>query len=276
MDKDSDFLFEAYQKICEAPIGPGSSYDDDPAGKIDPGASEKLSRTQYGKITEEDVYRIIANVKSFLEDHEGSVFPGSMDDLKLEIKIIIGETVEGVNPTKAGYASRVIRNELKRLNIISEVDGNVVVKDVEKVSEIGDEIEDTLGADTDEDKPRQFTLGAQYDVDRDDLPMSASQEAKDAHNALLRAGMAFGNHTGRDIIKATGLLYSQSKSVIAELEDLGVITKAEKGDRDDEDRVVDVGDEDERDYDTAVGNEYEKLRRNIHSGEAPVIRPDDF
>ena len=277
-DKDSDILFEMYQKIYEAPIGPGSSWDDEV--DIDPGQSERLSRKQYGEIGEEDVRLVIQNIKAFLQEHEGSVYPGSMSDLKTEIKVIIQDTVEGVNATKAGYAARVIKNELERLNIVEEIpDGEQVhVGNVNNIQEIEDEIEDTLGVDGDDSepqtKPAVVLLSGEYRVERDEIPLSASQEAKDAYEALLKAGMAFNTHTGKDIIKATGLPYSKAKTIIAELMEIGLVHLPEKDDSG-EDRIVDVGDEDE-DYDDAVSGEYEKLRRDIYGGESPVMRPDDF
>ena len=275
MDKDGDFLFEAYQKIYEAPIGPGSSWDNEIS--IDPSQTERLGKSQYGNIQEEDVYRIIQRIKDFLGDHEGSVYPGTLEDLKLEIKVIIQDTVDGVNATKAGYAARVIRNELKNLNVIDDtVDGtNVQVKDVEKVDTLSDEMGDALDID-EEPKPtvKALQLSGDYNVDRDDLPMSASDDAKQAHAALLKAGMAFGVHKGKDIIKAIDFPYAAAKGIVAELEEIGAITMAEK-EEDDEERVVDVGDEDTDDSD-AVAGEYEKLRRDIAGGESPVIRPDDF
>lgn len=274
MDKDSDFLFEAYQQIYEAPVGPGSAWDDELQGKLDAGASERLGKTQYGQIDEEAVHRIIQNIKEFLEDHENSIYPGTLEDLKLEIKVIIQNTVDGVNATKAGYAARVIRNELKRLNVIDDtVDGsNVEVKNVDKVDSLTDELDDALDAD---DKPAEFKLSAEYNIDRDDLPMSASPEAKEAHESLLQAGMAFGAHNGKEIVKATGFPYSKAKVVLIELEAIGVITKVED-ESDDEDRVVDVGDEGEDDYDAAVDREYETLRRDMEGGSAYTYRPDDF
>lgn len=277
MDKDSDFLFEAYQKIYEAPIGPGSSWDDEVS--IDPGQSERLAKTQYGGIGEEDIYRIIQNVKEFLSQHEGTVYPGNMEDLKHEIKNIIQNTVEGVNATKAGYAARVFRNELKRLNVIDDtVDGtNLEVQDVEKVDSLTDEMEDALETDAAPviKSPSPIQLSGEYNVDRDDLPMSASEDAKEAHAALLKAGMAFGTHLGKDILKASGFPYNKAKGVVGELEKLGVVAKAEQEDSG-EDKVVDVGDEGEDDYDAAVSSEYDKLRRDIAGGESPVMRPDDF
>ena len=206
MDKESDFIFEAYQKIYEAPVGAGGAYDDDV--KFSPERVKQLSGSTYGKISEEDVYAVVRNIKDFLEDHEGSTYPGSMTDFKLEIKVIIQSTLDSVNATKAGYAARVITNELKILDVIDEVGEMVRVKDVDKVDEIGDELEDTLG--TDEEKSRQFMLNAEYDINRD-IPMSASDEAKEAHDELMSAGMAFGKHKGTDIIKATGILYTAAK-----------------------------------------------------------------
>ena len=271
MDKDSDFLFEAYGKIYEAPVGPGSAWDDEVS--IDSSQSERLGKSQYGQIGEEDVYRVIQNIKEFLSDHEGSVYPGSMEDLKLEIKVIIQDTVEGVNATKAGYAARVLRNELQRLNVIDDtVDGtNVEIGNVDKVDSLTDELDDALDAD---DKPIDFKLNADYDVDREILA-TASAEAKEAHEELLKAGLAFGAHNGKVIVKATGLPYSVAKIILPELEAIGAVTKIEK-EEDDEDKLVDVGDEGDDDYDDIVSSEYGKLQRDISGGESPVMRPEDF
>lgn len=277
-DKDSDILFEMYQKMYEAPVGPGSAWDDDV--DIDPSQSKRLGTSTYGELPEDTVRAIIQNIKAFLQEHENGIYPGSMDDLKVEIKVIIQDTAEGVNATKATYASRVIKNELKRLNIIddSNLPDQVEIKNVDNIDEIGDEIEDTLdgGGDKPVAKNAPIFLSAEYTVDRDDLPMSASQEAKDAHEALLQAGMAFNKHTGKDMIKATGLAYSEAKDILGELVELGVIERPDQVD-DDEDRIVDVGGEkSDEDYSRAVSGEYEKLRRNISGGEAMTMRPDDF
>ena len=277
MDKDTDFLFEQYQKIYEAPIGPGSGWDDDV--EIDPDQSERLGKSQYGSIVEDDIHRVIANIKTFLSEHEGSVYPGSMDDMKTEIKVIIQDTIEGVNATKANYASRVIRNELKRLNVIDDVPGvdQVQVKDVSEVDTLSDELEDSLDGDGQTNNPTPFLLSQVYRVERDDLPMSASQDAKDVHELLLKAGMIFNTHTGKDIVKASGLPYSKAKTIIAELIDIGAVHLPDQEDDDTEDRIVDVGDEEgKEDYGTAVSGEYEKLRRDISGGEAITMRPDDF
>jgi hypothetical protein len=271
MDKDSDFLFEAYNKIYEAPVGPGSAWDDEVS--IDPSQSERLGKSQYGQIGEEDVYRVVQNIKEFLADHEGSIYPGSMEDLKLEIKVIIQDTVEGVNATKAGYAARVLRNELKRLNVIDDsVDGtNVEVQDVAKVDSLTDELDDALDVN---EQPGEFKLNLDYDVDRE-ISATASPEAKEIHNTLLDAGLAFGAHNGKALVKASGVPYSIAKVIFPELEAIGAISRIEK-EEDNDDKVVDVGDEDDDDYDDVVSKEYERLRRDISSGEAPVMRPDDF
>ena len=281
MDKDTDFLFEQYQKIYEAPIGPGSGWDDDV--EIDPDQSERLGKSQYGSIVEDDIHRVIANIKAFLSEHEGSVYPGSMDDMKTEIKVIIQDTIEGVNATKANYASRVIRNELKRLNVIDDVPGvdQVQVKDVSEVDTLSDELEDSLDSDGQTNNPTHFFLSQEYKVERDDLPMSASQDAKDVHESLLKAGMAFNTHTGKDIVKASGLPYSKAKTIVTELIDLGAVHLPDQDDADDdadgEDRIVDIGDDEGKDdYGTAVSGEYEKLRRDISGGSAVTMRPDDF
>ena len=107
-DKDSDILFEMYQKMYEAPVGPGSAWDDDV--DIDPSQSKRLGTSTYGELPEDTVRAIIQNIKAFLQEHENGIYPGSMDDLKVEIKVIIQDTAEGVNATKATYDSRVIKN----------------------------------------------------------------------------------------------------------------------------------------------------------------------
>ena len=274
-DNEADFIFESYGKIYEAPVGPGSSYDDELEGSLDTGASDRLSKAQYGEITEADVHRVIAKIKEFLQGHENSVYPGSMEDMKLEIKVIIGDVLDSVNPTKAGYAARVIRNELKRLNVITDVDGAVEVQNVHKVDSVEDELEDTLDVEDNDDAPAAggFVLSAEYKVDRDELPHTASQQAKIAHEALLSADMIWGAHSGMDIIKAADMRYADAKDVMSELEELGGIYKIEE--EEDEDRVVDVGDESDN-YDDVVSGEFDKLQRDMDSGASYTFRPDDF
>jgi hypothetical protein len=273
MDKDCDFLFEAYQQIYEAPVGPGSAWGDEVS--IDPSQSERLGKSQYGQIGEEDTYRIIQNIKEFLEGHEGSVFPGSMDDLKLEIKVIIQDTVESVNGTKAGYAARVIRNELKRLNIIQDVAGgdNIIVKDVEKVDGLEDKLGDALEL-KDAAVKQTFKLNNSYEVTgtpEDTL----SPNARKVLAQLLDTGDEF---VGRDFVKRVDNWYEDidGLKVAVELFNAKAIVPAQSEVDDDEDRVVDVGDEDDDDDRDVVNREYERLRRDISGGESPVMRPDDF
>jgi hypothetical protein len=274
-DNEADFIFESYGKIYEAPVGPGSSYDDELEGNLDASASDRLGKAQYGEITEADVHRVIAKIKEFLQGHENSIYPGSMDDMKLEIKVIIGDVLDSVNPTKAGYAARVIRNELKRLNVITDADGAVEVQNVHKVDTVEDELEDTLDVEDTDDAPAAggFVLSAEYKVDRDELPNTASQQAKVAHEALLSAGMVFGIHSGMDIIKAADMRYADAKDVMTELEELGGIYKIEE--EEDEDRIVDIGDESDN-YDDVVSGEFDKLQRDMDSGASYTFRPDDF
>ena len=274
-DNEADSIFESYGKIYEAPVGPGSSYDDELEGNIDPGASDRLGKAQYGEITEADVHRVIAKIKEFLQGHENSIYPGSMDDMKLEIKVIIGDELDNVNPTKAAYASRVIGNELKRLNVITDVDGAVEVQNVHKVDTVEDELEDILDVEDTDDAPATsgFVLSAEYKVDRDELPHTASQEAKIAHEALLSADMIWGVHSGMDIIKAANMRYSDAKDVMTELEELEAIYKID--DEEDDDHIVDVGDE-TKEYDDAVSGEFGKLQRDMDSGASYTFRPDDF
>lgn len=273
MDKDCDFLFEAYQQIYEAPVGPGSAWDDEVS--IDQSQSERLGKSQYGQIGEEDVYRIIQNIKDFLEGHEGSVYPGSMEDLKLEIKIIIQDTVESVNGTKAGYASRVIRNELKRLNIIQDVEGTdtVIVKDVEKIDGLEDKIEGALDL-VDASVKQTFKLNDTYEV----TGRPEDTLSPDARKVLAQMLDIGDELVGREFVKRVDDWYDDidGLKVAIELFNANAIIPAEP-EGSDEDHVVDVGDENERGGDAAaVAGEYEKLRRNISGGESPVMRPDDF
>ena len=57
--------------------------------------------------------------------------------------------------------------------------------------------------------------------------------------------MLFGQHTGKDLVKASGLFYPRAKVALPELEKAGAIIKAEKEARDDEDiEALDYGEED--------------------------------
>jgi hypothetical protein len=56
--------------------------------------------------------------------------------------------------------------------------------------------------------------------------------------------MLFGQHTGKDLVKASGLSYVKAKEVLPELEKAGAIIKAEKETRDDDVEALDYSEED--------------------------------
>ena len=181
---------------------------------------------------------------------------------------------------RAVHAARVILNALKEDGNLSErLDGTVDIVDT-NIDNVEDELEDVLGVD---DKPAVepqvdrikpgFQLSNEFTVDRD-LPADVSEDAKEAHAALLDAGMAFGTHTGKDLVKATGLSPLEAAySAIRELIDRDVILSKDADDETED--VVDVGDE--IDDETADKDFIDRTVQSAEWGnERPAMRPDDF
>ena len=96
---------------------------------------------------------IVIKVKSFLTSHENSHYPGSYKDFRQEIVNIVRDEA-GIGSANAGYAARVIQNELRRLNVIAvDKQNNVYVSDwgnerVQILSEHGSHIQTLRGEAT--------------------------------------------------------------------------------------------------------------------------------
>ena len=121
-DKDSGMLFEAYRKIYEAPVDPGGSWDDEDdavVSQFDKGELDRLAK--YKVPDKEMVAKVISAMKSFLLKHENSHFPGTYKEFREALVQEVAK-VAGIGKANAGYATRVVANALKRLNVLS-VDG---------------------------------------------------------------------------------------------------------------------------------------------------------
>ena len=244
MNNDEQLIFEAYmQKIDEAPIAPGDSYDEpfEPTS-IDKAQRKKLAKYSKETIDDDSLEAIIDKVTEFLNSHENKTFPGDEDEFRVKIRDLIvdagkeSETLK-INSTNAFYASRVIKNELKRLNIIQIVPGQ-------------------------------------------DVEVEVEGELKQA--VILITTDLRGEFTGKELIVALRdeYKYDKAKDISDQLLDAGVIKVAETDEEDDEEGNKKVGDLDlddsEEDYRSAVDTAYGDLRRDISSGQSPVMRPDDF
>lgn len=250
-DNDSDLLFEAYRKIYEAPVDPGIEWeDDDVAAKFDTGELERLAKY---KVPSTDVINdIVVGVKAFLEDHEGSHYPGSYKDFRKEIADVIRDRA-GLGSANAGYAARVIQNALRRLNVIS-VDGatrEVEVKEVEpkKVEKaIEKEVDDVV----------EVQISGTYEISRDS-GQTPNSEADKAHEILRKAiGSGF-KASGRDIINTLrkDMSLDDAKDITTQLlQSDGIIVPEEEDDS--EDRIVDTGDDEIGDDQHAAQDYFDK------------------
>jgi hypothetical protein len=121
-DKDSGMLFEAYRKIYEAPVDPGGSWGDEEGVVVSQFDKGELDRLAKYKIPDKEmVAKIINAMKAFLLKHENSHFPGTYKEFR-EALVQEVARVAGIGGANAGYATRVVANALKRLNVLS-VDG---------------------------------------------------------------------------------------------------------------------------------------------------------
>tara|TARA_R110002050_G_scaffold68910_4_gene149304 strand:- start:2288 stop:3202 length:915 start_codon:yes stop_codon:yes gene_type:complete len=303
MNNDEQLIFEAYmQKIDEAPIAPGDSYDEpfEPTS-IDKAQRKKLAKYSKETIDDDSLEAIIDKVTEFLNSHENKTFPGDEDEFRVKIRDLIvdagkeSETLK-INSTNAFYASRVIKNELKRLNIIQIVPGQDV------------EVQDVHDADVD----ASVEKGVQAAVKRGPAKTAAEIASDDEYNRFFgtKHKISFaqnyvlddevevegelkqavilittdlrGEFTGKELIVALRdeYKYDKAKDISDQLLDAGVIKVAETDEEDDEEGNKKVGDLDlddsEEDYRSAVDTAYGDLRRDISSGQSPVMRPDDF
>lgn len=242
--KDVQSLTEAYKQIAEAPTDPGPSFGDETAPPEDVKYLDKK-----GALSDEDkkdvLNKIVKEVKDMLESYEESHFPGSFKDFRDKIAEIVLDVYPPAGRANAGYTARVIQNYLRDAGVI--VDEKSKGVKVNTVSGAVDEPIAKAAAAKPAATPKAvtgFELSAKYDVDRD-VPMTVSDDAKMAHQNLLKQGMLFGQHTGKDLVKASGLSYPRAKVALPELEKAGAIIKAEKEARDDEDiEALDYGEED--------------------------------
>jgi len=230
-NRDTEFLFEAYTKIYEAPVDPGEAWDEpDIVGKFDKGSRERLGKY---KVSEDDtVIGIIDEIKQFLGQHENSHYPGTYKDFRSEVVDIV-RNVSGIGNVNAGYAARVIQNELRRLGVITvdKKQDTVEVNDVEaNKGVIDEELPDDVQAGIDPEsvpETTQLILSGEYEIDRD-IGANVSSEAKQVHRRLLSAGMGMGKFTGKQLVQASELPYSQAKVVLVELIEAGTVYLADK------------------------------------------------
>ena len=285
MNNDEKLIYEAYlQKIEEAPIAPGGSYDEPfEPGSIEKSQREKLTKYSKDTIDDESLEVIIAKVTEFLNSHENKTFPGDEEEFRLKIRDLIvdagkeSETLK-INSTNAFYASRVIKNELKRLNIIQIVPGqDVEVQDVHD-ADVDASVEKGVEAAVQQAPVTDKIIFSQNYVLDDEVEVEGElAQAKNLIAADLR-----GEFTGRELLMKLRdeFRYERAKEVAVELLNLGALKIAEADEDGDDSEDRKVGDLDlddsEEDYRGAVDTAYADLRRDIASGQSPVMRPDDF
>ena len=297
-DKEADLIFESYVKTMDEAWELGDDH------KLSDDRIKFMDRPQYGNITQEDVDKCISLFKAKLKEQEkleaevekkhgtaavkGVQIQFRDDDNKerslvhIFASILRSELTEKKNfyAARAVHAARAILNELKTDGKLNErLDGTVDIVDT-NIDDVDDELEDVLGVDDkpavkpqiDRTKPG-FRLSEEFKVDRD-IPADVSEEAKEAHAALLDAGMAFGDHTGKELVKTSGLAPLEvAYAAIRELIDRDVILSKD-ADNETED-VVDVGDE--IDDETADKDFIDRTVQSAEWGnERPAMRPDDF
>lgn len=121
-DKDSGMLFEAYRKIYEAPVDPGTSWDDEDEAVVSQFDKGELDRLAKYKIPDKEmITKVINAMKSFLLKHENQHFPGTYKEFRAALISEVAK-VAGIGKANAGYATRVVANALRRLNVLS-IDG---------------------------------------------------------------------------------------------------------------------------------------------------------
>ena len=170
--------------------------------------------------------------------------------------------------------ARVVKNELKRLDIIGLTGDKIIVADEPDESDVEASVE--KGVQQAVEQPSvlsdiQFRM--EYEVD-DEVPVDDEQLVK----ALIVVNKIFGvKKLGRDIITKLRDEFGSfdvAKKIGAQLVQDGILKEVE-----DEDKEIDIGGEQEfgdEDYESAVRSAYGDLRRDISGGASPVMRPDDF
>ena len=236
-DADSKLLFEAYyDKVFEAPVGPGSAWDDDdPAAKFEPGELEKLAK--YGVSKPEMINDITANIKRFIQDHEGGTFPGNFKEFKEDV-IDHVRHASGLGKANGKYASRVISNVLSRLDQI-DIDaatGEVTVNSVDNTAI-------KTAVKTAVDSVAEVRISGEYEIGVTS-GQTPDSEADKAHDILSKAiGRGF-KATGREIINILRKEVSldDAKSLANELLHSDGILLPENEDADGE-KEIDLGDD---------------------------------
>jgi hypothetical protein len=169
-------LFEAYQKIYEAPVDPGQAWDDSSAdvakkfkglmiGKK-PKKDVRDLLTQYG-LDDESQIKAIDAMKNFLAQFDDRHYPGNVRNFREDaLEHMMAET--GLPKTDARYATRVLQNAVTHLNVFS-VDGDEIkIQDVEKLDNtknvLNTPVKDmpVITAPTSLDK---FSLNSTYTID---------------------------------------------------------------------------------------------------------------
>ena len=250
-DKDSKLIFENYmQNITEAPVGLGSSWeDDDIASQFDKGEIDKLSKYKVG--SPELVNQIAAEVKEFISEHEGKVYPGTVKEFKTDI-INLVKDIADIGNANGKYAARVIANTLSRLDFIDidaatlevKVDDNINPDKVEKA--VKNKIEGIV------------TLQLRHDYEiGSESGQTPDSEADKAFN-LITQGLGRGfTSTGRNIIDILrkDMSLSHAQAVANELlrSDGILVPEAEE---DDEQKEIDLGRDVDRGDDRYAAGDY--------------------
>ena len=239
--KDVHCLSEAYKQVTEAPTDPGPSFKD----PVDAPDVKYLDKK--GEMSADDksdvLNKIIAEVKDMLESYEEGHFPGSFKDFRDKIADIVLDVYPPIGRANAGYTARVIQNHLREAGVIVDEKSKGV-----KVNTISSAVDEPIAKAVKEPaKPKKLSgwiLSAEYEVSRD-VPMTVSDDAKQAHQNLLKQGMLFGKHNGKDLVKASNLPYERAKAALIELEKNNAVVKIEAETRDDEDiEALDYSEED--------------------------------
>jgi hypothetical protein len=193
-DKDSKLIFENYmQNVNEAPIGPGSSWEDeDIASQFDKGELDKLSK--YKVSDPVIVNQIAAELKEFISDHEGKIYPGTVKDFKNDI-IDTVRSVADIGSANGKYAARVLSNTLARLDFI-DIDGatqQVKVDDNIDTGKVETAVKDTVESIVAIQLRKDYEIGAESGQTPD-------SEADKAYQILKREIGAGWKSTGKNII----------------------------------------------------------------------------
>ena len=246
--KDVQSLTEAYKHITEAPTDPGPSFNE-PADTPDVKYIGGDVTGGGGDISPEDkidvIDKIVKEVKDMLEAYEEGHFPGSFKDFRDKIAEVVRAVYPPIGKANSNYVARVIQNDLREQGVIvDEKSKGVKVNTIS--SAVNEPIAKALKEPAKSETIPGWHLAAQYEINRD-IPMSVSDDAKEAHENLLKQGMLWGKHDGKAIVKASGLSYEKAKVALPELERAGVIAKLESEDDEDKDiEALDYSEEDPR------------------------------